>query len=411
MAAPVADAILQVEDLQIRFATPTGTTDALRGVSFGIARGEVLALVGESGSGKSVSALSILGLLPSNATHPAGRIRFHGEDLLGAEEATLEHLRGNRISMIFQEPMTSLNPLHTIHKQVQEAILIHRALRPEDARRETENLLASVGLEMAQKRGDPYPHELSGGQRQRVMIAMALANDPDLLIADEPTTAVDVTIQAQLLELLGSLREKHGMAMLFITHDLGIVRRIADRVCVMQAGRIVESGATTEVLENPQHAYTRHLLAAEPRGRPAPVSSGAPTIAEVDSLKVWFPIRRGIFGRTKDYVHAVDGVSLSIREGETLGIVGESGSGKSTLGQAWLHLIPSQGTIRFATNSAEAGYRPERAGADQGDGSARSPKDERTTLAQTGGAAQSPREERRALRRMAQIVFQDPYGS
>ncbi|MEO2169048.1 MAG: ABC transporter ATP-binding protein [bacterium] len=422
VAAPVADPILQVENLQVRFATPTGNTDALRGVSFGIARGEVLALVGESGSGKSVSALSILGLLPGNATHPAGRIRFQDEDLLGADEARLEHLRGNRISMIFQEPMTSLNPLHTIHKQVQEAILIHRPIRPQDARAESETLLASAGLEMKRERGDPYPHELSGGQRQRVMIAMALANGPDLLIADEPTTAVDVTIQAQLLELLADLREKRGMAMLFITHDLGIVRRIADRVCVMQAGRIVESGATTEVLKNPQHDYTRHLLAAEPRGRPAPVSSNAPTIAETESLKVWFPIRRGIFGRPKSYVHAVDGVSLAIREGETLGIVGESGSGKSTLGQAWLHLIPSQGSIRFATNSAEAGDPLGRTAPEGSDGSAGSPSVERTAPQQrdssTGslreqddGSARNAREQRRDLRRMAQIVFQDPYGS
>ena len=281
---------------------------AVRNVSFEIAEKETIALVGESGSGKSVTALSVLKLLPyPPAHHPSGSIRFKGQELIKADEATLRKVRGNQISMIFQEPMTSLNPLHTVERQVGEILDVHRGMSGPAARVRVLELLNQVGIREAEKRLDSYPHQLSGGQRQRVMIAMALANEPDLLIADEPTTALDVTVQAQILELLARLKAEHNMAMLFITHDLGIVRKFADRVCVMTKGEIVESGPTEDVFARPQHPYTKHLLAAEPKGRPPAYKADAPVIMRGDDLKVWFPIRRGLFRRTIGHIKAVDG--------------------------------------------------------------------------------------------------------
>ena len=350
----------------------------MRGVSFDIKRGETVALVGESGSGKSVTALSVLQLLPyPAASHPTGSIRFQGKELVGASTRELLSVRGNRISMIFQEPMTSLNPLHTIERQVNEVLILHKGLSREAARKRTLELLEQVGIPEAAKRLDAYPHQLSGGQRQRVMIAMALANEPDLLIADEPTTALDVTIQAQILKLLKSLQARYGMALLFITHDLGIVRKVADRVCVMTQGRIVEQGPVAEVFDHPQHSYTQHLLSAEPKGRPATADPAAPEILRLDELKVHFPIRRGVMRRTVGHVKAVDGVSLALREGHTIGLVGESGSGKTTLGLALLRLERSEGGILFDGRDLQAlGQR-----------------------------------ELRPMRREMQIVFQDPFSS
>jgi microcin C transport system ATP-binding protein len=370
--------LLEVRDLQVRFGQGTGAVDAVRGISFTIERGETLAVVGESGSGKSVTALSILQLLPyPPASHPGGSIRFGGTELIGAEEATLRGIRGSRISMIFQEPMTSLNPLHTIERQVSETLILHGGMSRPTARSRTLELLDMVGIREAAQRLDAYPHELSGGQRQRVMIAMALANQPDVLIADEPTTAVDVTIQAQLLKLLVELRHRFGMAMLFITHDLGIVRRIADRICVMRAGEIVESGPAQHVLDSPQHEYTRHLLAAEPKGNPSPPPADAAPVMSCSDLSVNYPVKGGILRRTIGHIRAVDGITLELREGETLGVVGESGSGKTTLGLALLRLLSSSGTIRFRGSE----------------------------IANLRSRALRP------LRREMQIVFQDPYGS
>ena len=373
-----ADVLLSVDGLQVRFGGGRAAVDAVRGVSFAIARGETLALVGESGSGKSVTALSILQLLPYPlASHPGGSIRLQGQELMGADEATMRAIRGDRIAMIFQEPMTSLNPLHTIERQVNETLLLHKGLDRDAAHARTLELLRLVGIEEPERRLGAYPHELSGGQRQRVMIAMELANEPDLLIADEPTTAVDVTIQAQLLALLADLQRRLGMAMLFITHDLGIVRKIADRICVMQHGRIVEAGETQAVLSEPQHPYTQQLLAAQPKGAPAPPPAGGASVMACDTLKVWYPVKAGILRRTVDYVRAVDGVSVDVHEGETVGVVGESGSGKTTLGLALLRLISSNGPIQFRGREIQA---------------ARS-----HTV--------------RPLRRDMQIVFQDPYSS
>jgi len=370
--------LLEVKDLSVNFGTGDKAVRAVRGVSFDIRRGETVALVGESGSGKSVTALSVLQLLAyPAASHPTGSIRFQGKELVGASTRELLSVRGNRISMIFQEPMTSLNPLHTIERQVNEVLILHKGLSREAARKRTLELLEQVGIPDAANRLDAYPHQLSGGQRQRVMIAMALANEPDLLIADEPTTALDVTIQAQILKLLKSLQARYGMALLFITHDLGIVRKMADRVCVMTQGRIVEQGPVAEVFDRPQHSYTQHLLSAEPKGRPAAADPSAPEILRLDELKVHFPIRRGLMRRTVGHVKAVDGVSIALREGHTIGLVGESGSGKTTLGLALLKLERSQGGIRFDGRDLQ-------------------------------GMSQR---ELRPLRREMQIVFQDPFSS
>jgi len=370
--------LLEVRDLSVTFGSMPNAVQAVKHVSFEIRRGETVALVGESGSGKSVTALSILQLLPYPiARHPSGSIRFQGRELVGAPARELREVRGNRVSMIFQEPMTSLNPLHTIERQVNEVLILHKGLGRAAATRRTLELLDQVGIPDAAKRLDAYPHQLSGGQRQRVMIAMALANEPDLLIADEPTTALDVTIQAQILSLLKSLQAKYGMALLFITHDLGIVAKVADRVCVMTQGEIVEQGPVAEVFTRPRHAYTRHLLSAEPKGRPAAADSAAPEILRLDDLKVHFPIKRGVLRRTVGYVKAVDGISLALKEGHTIGLVGESGSGKTTIGLALLRLEKSEGGIRFDGKDLQA-------------------------LSQR---------EIRPLRRQMQIVFQDPFSS
>ena len=371
-------ALLVVRDLSVSFAVDGGEVEAVRHVSFDIGRGESVALVGESGSGKSVTALSIMQLLPyPTARHPSGSIRLSGDELVGAPEAMMQRVRGDRIAMIFQEPMTSLNPLHTIEKQVNEVLRVHKRLSRSAARARTLELLRLVGLPEAERRLDAYPHQLSGGQRQRVMIAMALANEPDLLIADEPTTALDVTIQAQILALLGQLKAKFGMALLLITHDLAVVRKMVERVCVMSAGEIVEAGAAREVFESPRHPYTRRLLAAEPRPMARTPRTDAPAVMEAQDVRVWFPIRRGLLRRTVSHVKAVDGVSLAVREGQTVGVVGESGSGKTTLGLALLRLQSCQGRIRFA-----------------------------------GLELQSMRANAlRPLRREMQIVFQDPFAA
>ncbi len=370
--------LLSVRDLSVSFGAGDKETRAVVGASFEIERGETLALVGESGSGKTVTALAILQLLPYPlARHPTGSIRFKGEEVVGAGEKAMRAIRGNKISMVFQEPMTSLNPLHNIEKQVNEVLFLHKGLGAAAARARTLELLRLVGIPEAEKRLGAYPHELSGGQRQRVMIAMALANEPDLLIADEPTTALDVTIQAQILKLLKTLQLRFGMALLLITHDLGIVRKMAQRVAVMKEGRIVEQGPVADVFASPAHDYTRHLLAAEPKGRPAAAAADSPLILAGDDLKVWFPVKAGILRRVVDHVKAVDGISLTVREGHTVGVVGESGSGKTTLGLALLRLIKSRGRILFRDRPIDA----------------------------LSGAALRP------LRRQMQIVFQDPYGS
>jgi microcin C transport system ATP-binding protein len=370
--------LLSVEDLSVAFHQEGRTIPAVERISFEIREGETVALVGESGSGKSVSALSVLKLLPyPAASHPSGRIVFDGKDLLSANEKELRRVRGNDITMIFQEPMTSLNPLHSIEKQIAEILALHQGVRDSDARPVVVDLLRQVGIRDPEKRLDAFPHQLSGGQRQRVMIAMALANRPKLLIADEPTTALDVTVQAQILELLKTLKDRHGMAMLFITHDLGIVRKFADRVCVMTKGKIVETGPTAEIFANPQHAYTQHLLAAEPKGTAPETNDAAPIVLEGEDVKVWFPIKKGFLRRTVDHVKAVDGIDLKLRAGQTLGVVGESGSGKTTLGLALTRLISSQGRIAFV-------------GKDIGAYSFKQMK---------------------PLRNRMQVVFQDPYGS
>jgi microcin C transport system ATP-binding protein len=370
--------LLEVRDLAVTFGRGAQAVEAVRGVSFDIAQGETVALVGESGSGKSVSALSILQLLPYPlAWHPTGSVRFRGEEMIGAPADTLRTLRGNRIAMIFQEALSSLNPLHSIERQISEVLFLHKRMNRDAARARVVELLHLVGLPEAEQRLDALPHEFSGGQQQRVMIAMALANEPDLLIADEPTTALDVTVQAQILQLLHDLQEKLGMAMLLITHDLGVVRHMANRVSVMQQGLIVEQGDTAQIFEHPQHDYTRQLIAAEPKGRPEPAPAGAAEIMAAKNLRIWFPIKSGLLRRTTDYIKAVDGISLKVRRGHTLGVVGESGSGKSTLGRALLRLERSDGPIRFEGNDIQ--------GLDA------------DTI--------------RPLRRRMQIVFQDPYGS
>src|SRR3954464_9272069 len=342
------EALLSIKDLSIAFGQGAREVLAVDKVSFDVQPGETVALVGESGSGKSVTALSVMKLLPyPSAQHPSGSIRFNGRDLLPLSEQQMRHVRGNDITIIFQEPMTSLNPLHTIEKQIGEILLLHRGMTGAPARARTLELLTQVGIPEPETRLQSYPHQLSGGQRQRVMIAMALANEPDLLIADEPTTALDVTVQAQILKLLKEIQTRLGMGMLFITHDLGIVRKIADVVCVMKDGKIVESGPVAHVFEAPRHDYTRKLLAAEPKPDPAPLQPQAPIVIQTDNLKVWFPIKRGVLRRVVGHIKAVDGVSIAVRKGETLGIVGESGSGKTTLGLAILRLISSDGPIVF----------------------------------------------------------------
>jgi microcin C transport system ATP-binding protein len=376
--SPSSQPLLEVDDLSVAFRQGGAETLAVDRISFALEKGETLALVGESGSGKSVSALSILRLLPYPAAeHPSGSVRFKGRELLRGDDRELLEVRGNDISMIFQEPMTSLNPLHTVSRQIGEVLRVHQNMSEQAARARTIELLDKVGIADPETRLESFPHQLSGGQRQRVMIAMALANDPDLLIADEPTTALDVTVQAQVLELLRALQRESGMAMLLITHDLGIVRHMADNVAVMQNGRIVETGPVGRIFEDPQHDYTKMLLAAEPKGQPPKADTRADVVLEAQDLKVWFPVKRGFLRRTVGHVKAVDGVDLTVREGQTLGVVGESGSGKTTLGLAILRLVSSQGRIAYAGTGIDS----------------------------YNAKAMRP------LRKEMQVVFQDPYGS
>ncbi|TJZ93095.1 ABC transporter ATP-binding protein [Paracoccus gahaiensis] len=376
MPSAPSDAVLDVRDLRIGFRSEGQVIPAVRGVSFHIARGETVAIVGESGSGKSVTALSTVQLLAGSAV-VEGSVRYDGREMVGASDRTLREIRGNDISFIFQEPMTSLNPLHTLEKQLSESLALHQGLSGAKARVRIVELLTRVGIRDPEQRLADYPHQLSGGQRQRVMIAMALANGPELLIADEPTTALDVTIQAQILDLLAELKAAEGLSMLFISHDLGIVRRIADRVCVMQNGEIVEQGPVEDIFARPRHPYTQALLAAAPQGQAEPVAPDAPVLVETRDLKVWFPIKRGLMRRVTGHVKAVNGASLTLRAGETLGVVGESGSGKTTLALAIMRLIDSDGPILFMGQEIQG----------------------------WGGG------QLRRLRRDLQIVFQDPYGS
>ncbi|MBO0736756.1 MAG: ABC transporter ATP-binding protein [Alphaproteobacteria bacterium] len=373
--------LLDIRNLSVTFAGRGGAkpVEAVKGVSFTLERGERLALVGESGSGKSVTALSVLQLLPYPiAAHaPGSSIRFAGEELVGGAPERLRRVRGDRIAMVFQEPMTSLNPLHTLERQIAETLLIHRHMTAQAARSRTIELLRLVGLADAEGRLAAYPHQLSGGQRQRVMIAMAIANEPDILIADEPTTALDVTIQAHILELLTDLRDRFGMALLLITHDLTIVRKMADKICIMTGGEIVEAGPADEIFSHPRHPYTRRLLTAEPKGLAAPADPAAGEMIAAEEVKVWFPIRRGVLRRVRGHVKAVDGVSLAVKSGTTLGVVGESGSGKTTLGLALLRLTEAQGQIRFSG----------------------------------GDIAALSQRQLRPLRREMQVVFQDPFSS
>jgi len=370
--------LVDVRDLSVSFQMAEHVVEAVSGVSLQIDRGETVALVGESGSGKSVTALAILQLLPyPKAFHPTGSIKIDGEEALGASDKFLQSIRGNKISMIFQEPMTSLNPLHTIEKQIGEILLLHRGMGRTEARGRILELLNLVGIKEPEKRLNSYPHQLSGGQRQRVMIAMALANEPELLIADEATTAVDVTIQAQILDLLEDIQRKTGMAMLIITHELGIVRKLAKRIYVMYQGKFVEEGKTADVFANPSHKYTRMLIASEPQPRQTTPDPNSPMMLETKDLKVWFPIKAGVFRKTIDHVRAVDGVDLVVRQGHTLGVVGESGSGKTTLGMAVLRLNRSEGSIKFGGDEIQG----------------------------------NSFDEMRPYRHEMQIVFQDPFGS
>ena len=372
------EALLQIDDLCTSFHSTDEEIEAVRGVSLTLNKGQTLALVGESGSGKTVTALSVMQLLPyPKAHHPRGSIRFAGSELIGASRSLLTRVRGGRIGMIFQEPMTSLNPLHSVEKQISEVLILHKGLSRARARERTLELLHKVQIRDPEKRLASYPHQLSGGQRQRVMIAMALANDPDILIADEPTTALDVTIQAQILSLLKTLQRELGMAILLITHDLGIVEKMSDHVAVMQGGEIVEKASTTDLFANPRHPYTRMLLQAEPGGRPLPADADSPELISCENLRVWFPVKSGLFRRTVDHIKAVDDISLRLQAGHTLGVVGESGSGKTTLALALLHLTRSEGVVRF-------------------EGSDISGRD-------AAGL--------KNLRRRMQVVFQDPYGS
>ncbi len=370
--------LINVDNLAISFKVQGKEVEVVKHVSFSIERGETLALVGESGSGKSITALSILQLLPYPiASHPHGSISIDGMEVIGKDQKDMHSVRGNKVSMIFQEPMTSLNPLHSIEKQINETLLVHKGYSKAEAKARVIELLELVGLDTSEERLKAFPHQLSGGQRQRVMIAMALANEPDLLIADEPTTALDVTIQAQILELLQDLQKRLGMAILLITHDLGIVRKMAKNVCVMTDGGIVEAGPTEKLFENPEHEYTHMLLGAEPKGLPAVKDENVPEVMRGDNIKVYFPIKKGLLKRTVDYVRAVDDISVSVKEGHTVGIVGESGSGKSTLGLALLRLLKSEGSIHFGGDELQGlGWK-----------------------------------ELRPLRKHMQFVFQDPYSS
>ncbi len=374
----MTEPLLQVKDLSVAFRGEAGVQEVVHKISFSIERGETLALVGESGSGKSVTALSIPQLLPyPTASHPSGSIKFRGEELFHSSEDRLRRVRGADLAMIFQEPMTSLNPLHTVERQISETLWLHKGLRAMAARERMIELLNLVGIDNPANRLGSYPHQLSGGQRQRVMIAMALANEPDLLIADEPTTAVDVTIQAQILELLKRLQERLGMAMLLITHDLNVVRKVADRICVMTEGEIVEHGDNRQIFRHPQHPYTRRLLAAEPGKRPERDGEEKPVLMRAVNLKVWFPVKKGLLRRTVDHIRAVDGISLAFRAGRTVGVVGESGSGKTTLGLALLRLISAEGEVNYNGRDLMA-------------------LDYKAT---------------RPLRREMQVVFQDPFSS
>ena len=378
MSAAGSPPILEISNLGVSFRSRGRAAAAVRTASLTVDRGETVALVGESGSGKSVTALSVLQLLPyPHAGHPHGSIRYHGQELIGAPKSLLHDIRGDRISMIFQEPMTSLNPLHTVERQITETLMLHKGLTGTQARSRCLELLDLVRIDNAEARLKSWPHQLSGGQRQRIMIAMALANEPELLIADEPTTALDVTVQARILELLRDLQRDLGMAILLITHDLTIVRNVADRVYVMTDGEIVENGTTAEVYKTPQHPATRKLLDAEPAARPPPADHTAAEIMCTDDLRVWFPVQRGLLRRTVGHVKAVDGVSVNVRAGQTVGVVGESGSGKTTLGMALLRLIHSDGPIRFEGRAID------------GMGS----------------------RDLRALRSEMQVVFQDPFSS
>lgn len=370
--------LLVIDNLHVDFVNSERKVSAVRGVSLRLNKGETLALVGESGSGKSITALSILQLLPfAVRSDVTGSIRFGGKEMIGAPESEMKHIRGNKIAMVFQEPMTSLNPLQTLEKQIGEVLTLHRGLSKAEARTHVLELMKLVGLPTPEKRLNAYPHELSGGQRQRVMIAMALANEPDLLIADEPTTALDVTVQAQILKLLKDLQKRFGMALLLITHDLAVVRKMADRICVMNRGVVVEGGTTNQVFDAPRHDYTKHLLASEPKGEPLGPAFDAEVVLEAKEVKVWFGLRAGLLKRVVGHVKAVDGVDVTVRKGQTVGVVGESGSGKSTLGNAILRLINSDGSICFRGQELQ-------------------------------GLAER---ELRGLRRQIQIVFQDPYAS
>jgi microcin C transport system ATP-binding protein len=364
--------ILAIENLSVYF----GKNKAVKNVSLTIRKGETVALVGESGSGKSVTALATVSLINQSADI-TGSVKYCGKEIINTSNKDLRKIRGNDISFIFQEPMTSLNPLHTIERQLSESLKLHQGLKGSKVTEKILDLLSKVGIDEAHRKISNYPHQLSGGQRQRIMIAMALANKPDLLIADEPTTALDVTIQAQILELLANIQKSEGMGMLFITHDLSVVRRIADRVCVMKDGEIVEAGATNEIFSSPNHEYTKKLLNAEPSGFPKPIKSNAFEIINIKNLKVWFPIVKGLLRKVVGNVKAVNDASLSIAQGETLGIVGESGSGKTTLALAIMRLISSKGQITFMGNKLDG----------------------------------LTNKQLKPFRRDIQMVFQDPYGS
>ncbi len=371
--------LLEIKDLSVNFRIPqSDDVQAVKHISFSVDRGQTVALVGESGSGKSVTALSILQLLPyPTASHPSGEISFNGTNVINAPNSVLRRVRGNKISMIFQEPMTALNPLHTIEKQIAEPLLLHKKMSSVEVHERVLELLDMVGLTMLKDRLKSYPHELSGGQRQRVMIAMALANEPDILIADEPTTALDVTVQLQILDLLQELQQKLGMAILLITHDLNVVKKMSDYVCVMKNGEIVEQANSKELFAKPKHTYTKMLLSAEPKGQPQPFNDNAPILLSGKNIKVHFPVKAGLMRRVVDYVRAVDDVDIELRQGQTLGIVGESGSGKTTLGLGILRLLQSTGKVEFKNKDIFA-LKPK---------------------------------ELRSMRAKMQLVFQDPYGA